>query len=60
MLPSRVVSGEGLVGVAGGPSHLALDEVKGIHEENIKRLSALSKEEILEEQSKIMTSLGKI
>ena len=62
-LPSHIVSGAGLVNVVGGPStsgSLALDEVKKIHDENVAKLSALSKDEILEEQSRIRASLGKL
>lgn len=57
----HIISGVGLVDVAGGPSSVtALDELKRIHEENVQRLSALSNEEILEEQSRIRASLGNI
>ena len=62
-LPSHIVSGAGLVNVVGGLStsgSLALDEVKKIHDENVAKLSALSKDEILEEQSRIRASLGKL
>lgn len=50
---SNVVSGSGL-------SHnQPEDEAKKIHQENADKLAAMTQEEILKEQQKLMDSLGK-
>ncbi|XP_015763602.1 PREDICTED: RNA polymerase II-associated protein 1-like [Acropora digitifera] len=53
---SSVISGEGLTGSANERVHLdkAIDE---IHSENVARLEAMTKDEILEEQARIKASL---
>lgn len=55
---SSVISGERLTGSANERVHLeqAIDE---IHSENVARLEAMTKDEILEEQARIKASLGK-
>ena len=53
-----LISGEGLTGSANERVHLdkAIDE---IHSENVAKLEAMTKDEILEEQARIKASLGK-
>ena len=55
---SSVISGEGLTGSSNERVRLdkAIDE---IHCENVARLKAMTKDEILEEQARIKASLGK-
>ncbi|EDV24021.1 uncharacterized protein TRIADDRAFT_57077 [Trichoplax adhaerens] len=53
---SKLITGEGL------QSNEAIDvqaEVKRIHEDNLHKMSAMTKDDILAEQSKLMTSMGK-
>lgn len=57
VLPT-LVTGQGLRTAHSG-NVSEREEVKKIHEENIKRMSEMSEKEILEEQAKLRASLGK-
>jgi hypothetical protein len=54
---SSLISGEGLMAGTGNQISTA-KEVENIHKENLDRLATMSKEEILEEQARLKTSLG--
>lgn len=57
MFRSTLVSGQGLV-TGGVTTEMACQEVENIHEENVKKLSAMSQEEIAQERDKIASLLG--
>ena len=54
---STLVSGQGLL-TGGATIEAAHQEVENIHEENVKKLSAMSQEEIAQERDKIASLLG--
>ena len=49
------LSGAGLPAQTGSSQ----DEVKRIHDENASKIASMSREEILEEQQRLMNTLGK-
>ena len=51
------MSGEGLL-AAGGNNDLVEKDIDNIHKENVSRLSKMTEEEILIEQSKLKKQLG--
>ena len=53
MQPSHVVKGSGL------SASFAEREVKKIHEENAAKLAEMTEAEILEEQKKLISSIGR-
>ena len=55
---SSVISGEGLLGCEGGKM-LSNRAVEEIHSENLAKLESMTQDEILEEQARIKSSLGK-
>ena len=56
-LRSSLVSGQGL-SIAGASPEFARKEVEKIHEENVLQLSAMTEDEILQEQEKMKKLLG--
>lgn len=54
-----MISGEGLVSVGVSPD-AAKEEVTKIHQENVKRLSGFSEEDILKEKERIQQTLGNL
>lgn len=50
----RIVTGEGLGSLSGE------QEAQNIHKENLERLQSMSKEQIWEEQKRLMAQLGKL
>ena len=54
---SKFVTGEGLVAM-GTSKELAQKEMERIHEENVRVMSDMSEEEILQEQEKLKKMLG--
>lgn len=58
MLYPTLITGEGLHGSDAAQPVEAMAEIRRIHEENVKKLSAMSEEEIFEEQAKLKQTLG--
>lgn len=58
-MPS-IVTGEGLKGGGMESSDNSVMEVQRIHEENVEKLCSMSKEEILNEQTRLKQMIGKV
>lgn len=55
---SSLITGEGLKDSSIESSDSCMAEVHKIHQENVKKLSAMSKEDIMEEQTRLKQMIG--
>lgn len=55
----RLITGAGLQDNDAAQARDVLTEVRQIHEENLKKISSMTEEEILEEQAKLKQIIGR-